>query len=740
MDPKLIAKVKRRDRIARRVITGGGLLIIFCVLAILLLIAEVALPLFLPPTARQHAELPLPAATAAQSALAVGMDEYTETAYLLLREGRFVFFDALTGEALRTIPVAPPAEGAGILRVSNNGLDHTLLWSDGSITIERIVFKPEFDAEGGRTIVAEYKRMVAFPPEARRRDATGLMGRIGEGGGGTAALLLPGGKLEVLTLSISENLFGEQQIQQAAYDVPLALNAPVSAMTMHPLGESLYLATELGTLYRWEISPKDGIAPLPVVQIFPEGEAITAMQPVFGGFSLALGSATGQVEVWFPVRQGEGNEFVFTQIHHLARHAAPVVAIVTNQGNKSLLSIGADGAMHLDYPTNERHLLDIALSQPPQAAFVNTRGNGMITLGDDGIRMWSLQVPHPEASLKAFFGKVWYEGYPAPTHTWQSSAATDDFEPKLSLVPLIFGTLKATFYGMLFAMPLAILAAMYNSHLMNPRLRRVVKPTFEIMESLPTVVIGFLAALWLAPIARVTLGTFFLLIAIVPLVVLVAVFVWERLATLHTVRRVLRGYEFITLVPVVLLAVYLSFVIGEGAERILFNGDLPLWLYQQLGVSYDQRNSIIIAFALGLAIVPTVFTISDDALTNVPRNLTAASLALGASRWQTVWKVVLPSASPGIFAALMVGLGRAVGETMIVLMATGNTPILDWSVFNGMRTMSANIAVEIPEAPFNSTLYRTLFFSAVLLFMATFILNSAAEIVRQRLRRKFGKY
>ena len=155
-------------------------------------------------------------------------------------------------------------------------------------------------------------------------------------------------------------------------------------------------------------------------------------------------------------------------------------------------------------------------------------------------------------------------------------------------------------------------------------------------------------------------------------------------------------------------------------------------------MNFDQRNSIIIAFGLGFAVLPTVYTISDDALTNVPRSLTAASLALGASRWQTVWRVVLPSASPGIFAALMVGFGRAVGETMIVLMATGNTPITDWSIFNGMRTLSANIAVEIPEAPFQGTLYRTLFLSAVLLFLATFVLNTAAEVVRQRLRKKFG--
>jgi len=139
-------------------------------------------------------------------------------------------------------------------------------------------------------------------------------------------------------------------------------------------------------------------------------------------------------------------------------------------------------------------------------------------------------------------------------------------------------------------------------------------------------------------------------------------------------------------------------------------------------------------------VIPIIFTIAEDAISNVPRNLTAASLALGASRWQTAWRVVLPSALPGVFSAVMIGFGRAIGETMIVLMATGNTPILSWSLFNGLRSLSANIAVEIPEAPFNSSLYRVLFLSAVLLFIFTFIINTVAEALRQRFRKKYGRY
>jgi phosphate transport system permease protein len=198
-----------------------------------------------------------------------------------------------------------------------------------------------------------------------------------------------------------------------------------------------------------------------------------------------------------------------------------------------------------------------------------------------------------------------------------------------------------------------------------------------------------------------------------------------------------RGYEVLVAVHVLLLAAALAWLAAPAVEALFFQGDFKQWLFAEAGARFDQRNSIVISFALGFAVIPIIFTIAEDAFSNVPNSLKAASLALGASRWQTVWRVVLPSASPGVFAAMIVGFGRAVGETMIVLMATGNTPILDWSPFNGMRTLAANIAVEIPEAPAGGTLYRILFLSAVLLFLLTSVLNTAAELIRQHLRKKY---
>jgi phosphate transport system permease protein len=199
----------------------------------------------------------------------------------------------------------------------------------------------------------------------------------------------------------------------------------------------------------------------------------------------------------------------------------------------------------------------------------------------------------------------------------------------------------------------------------------------------------------------------------------------------------LPGTEVALLVPILLLGTWLSFQIGGIVERLFLAGDYRSWLLGMLGLGYDQRNSLVVGIAMGFAVIPIIFTIAEDSLSNVPQHLVAGSLALGATRWQTALRVVLPTASPGIFSAIMIGFGRAVGETMIVLMATGNTPVMNWNIFSGFRALSANIAVELPEAPAGGTLFRVLFLAALLLFIMTFAVNTVAEMVRLRLRRKY---
>ena len=152
---------------------------------------------------------------------------------------------------------------------------------------------------------------------------------------------------------------------------------------------------------------------------------------------------------------------------------------------------------------------------------------------------------------------------------------------------------------------------------------------------------------------------------------------------------------------------------------------------------YESRlNAFVAGIALGFAIIPVVFSIAEDALTSVPRSYTQAALALGASRWQAAWQVVLPAAIPGVFAAIVLGFGRAMGETMIVLMASGNASIMSGSIFDSTRTITATIAAELAEAVFGGHHYRILFMIGALLLLVTFLSNMAGEVVMQRLKKK----
>jgi len=268
----------------------------------------------------------------------------------------------------------------------------------------------------------------------------------------------------------------------------------------------------------------------------------------------------------------------------------------------------------------------------------------------------------------------------------------------------------------------------------------------EVMASLPSVVLGFLGALWLAPRIETRVPSVLLVLVLVPLAALAMGAVWSRLPVAWRAR-IRPGYEFLALVPVLGAAAVAGWMWGPALERWLFVvtdpatgqtvADFRLWWPAFTGADFQQRNSVVVGFVMGFAVIPIIFTLAEDALSNVPASLRSGSLALGASRWQTAIYVVVPTASAGIFSALMVGLGRAVGETMIVVMATGNTPILSFNPFSGMRTLSANLAVELPEAPHHSTLYRALFLGALLLFVFTFLINTVAEVLRQRLRDRF---
>jgi phosphate transport system permease protein len=161
------------------------------------------------------------------------------------------------------------------------------------------------------------------------------------------------------------------------------------------------------------------------------------------------------------------------------------------------------------------------------------------------------------------------------------------------------------------------------------------------------------------------------------------------------------------------------------------------WLQGLTGATM-RLNALNAGIALALGVIPTVFSVSEDALRAVPRSFREASLALGASPWQTAWNVTLPAAGAGVAAGVLLGLARAVGETMIVLMASGNAAIVSGSVFDSVRTMSASIAAELAEVVFGSAHYSVLFFLGAVLFTVTFLINVVAGAFVERLRRRLA--
>ncbi len=146
-------------------------------------------------------------------------------------------------------------------------------------------------------------------------------------------------------------------------------------------------------------------------------------------------------------------------------------------------------------------------------------------------------------------------------------------------------------------------------------------------------------------------------------------------------------------------------------------------------------NALNGAILLAIMALPTIITVSEDAINAIPKSYREASLGIGADRWQTVTKVIIPAAAPGIVAAVMLGVGRAIGETMTVLMATGNAAAFPKSMFDSIRTMTATIAIEMGEVPYNTTHYYALYAVAAVLFFMTLVVNLLGEYFVNKFRK-----
>ncbi len=593
------------------------------------------------------------------------------------------------------------------------------------------------------------------------------------------------------------------------------------------------------------------------------GVSITSMHYMIGKMTLLIGDSAGNLATWFRTRPAppqprpdtaDGSMLVRAQVLPGGTSDAHVTAMGGSTRRRTLVAGYSDGSARLFYITSSRLMWEgrNALPEGEAVSMIGLlpRDRGMFAASPASLSYFDIDFDHPEVTVRSIFDRVWYEGYAEPRHIWQSSAGTDEFEPKYGLIPLIFGTLKATFYTFIFGAPIALLAAVFTSEFLHPRAKAVIKPVIEMMASLPSVVLGFLAALVFAAWAEQVVTGLLTISLTLPAMILLGAYLWQLLP--QNVWTRYRWLRFVMMVSLLPLAVMLGMWLGPVIERWLFGDDIRLWLGWEphpvkrspdadprfaspvggwvvlmvpmaallvtvlmtmvvnpmlrnwmrglnrsslaafslgkfilgllgtLGLAYvlawlisgggmglwhwdprgyiaigdagsdtrvwgidlsmmggyAQRNAMVVGFVMGFAIIPIIYTIAEDALSAVPQHLRAASLGAGATPWQTAMRIVIPTAMSGLFSACMIGLGRAVGETMVVLMAAGGTPLLEMNLFNGFRTLSANIAIELPEAAVGGTNYRMLFLAALVLFGMTFVINTVAEVIRLRFRRR----
>lgn len=931
-------RVRTIDATMKIVVTIGGIGVIACVLGIMAYLALKAFPLFTPGSAVERASVAMPAVA---KPISLAVDEYRGSASVLYDSGDLVT-TTLDGKPVQATSRALPSQVkvTAFSPVTETG-QFSIGYADGSVQIGRMAFETEFlsgsDVPAGAQSLAREQRMnldattggyiERTPLDQFRATRPSLQlnapATIAQGKGAIVridlrassnsqflALIREDGTALMNSVSVTRPLGGGQPISRLESE-PIAYVAPKDRSPLPDYffatgdGSGVLCLWSDGTLDRYAKATAakdgDGFVKAETVKLLPAGRRVTAAGMLLGARTLIIGDDQGAVYAGFASRQNsiatpDARHFVIA--HEFSGRGAAITSIAIGQRDRSFIVADAAGYVTARHMTSHKVLAEVQAresassreAKPARLAVVAPKTDGFLTLHEGGsLRSFDFNPGYAESSLYALFGKVWYEGDPAPSYTWQSSAGEDTAEIKYSLIPLMFGTLKATIYAMLFAAPVAILGAIYTSEMLHPHVRNRIKPAIETMASLPSVVLGFIAALVIAPFARDILGAIMLAFFLVPISALAGAYLWQLLPIRITASvSSLRHMSMVSLVLFVsgalsltlagplqswlftpttdeqlvlagsykledraswpaalrdkaeltsedgrdarssglymvkgvlvrpvgkvtdagireviereqlaepalrrwldgtigtpwagwwLLMVPASFIIVAYARMKLLDELLTRGSAARIGTSaalvqlakfaitlfssfllasalaslltsmgldardslfgsYTQRNTLVVAIVMGFAIIPIIYTISEDALSAVPGALRSASLGCGATRWQTAVRVVLPIAGSGIFSACMIGLGRAAGETMIVLMATGNTPVIKWNIFEGMRTLAANIAVELPEATPDQTHYRILFFSGLCLFVLTFVVNTVAEIVRQRFRKR----
>lgn len=825
------------DSIAKYVISIGGIGTILALLLVFLFLLNTALPLF---ESGDISDSKIESFSEKIDFKHGILDEYGVVGVVF--DGKsFVSFSALTGEIIGKKDISEKM----VNYFSYNLKDDSYLIADknriseASVKLQKEIVKsgalsgnPTYKVIEGKIVETDGDTESVYTAEISLENIFEtpekkilLVDGIKSENGRLIAFFTEDKVLHVNSLKLTENILtGEISSEVEEHLIELSSKITKSFpkyMKLNSTGNTLMVFFEDSRYMSFDLRDLNDIKLIEDKKLFNERN-ITYLEMLNGRNTTLIGDDKGFVTTWWPVENSPGN-YSFTKMHDFfSGSESRIKFIASSKRDKSFLMLNDDNIFSMFYMTSEKKLFQEKIENIDGKVVVISGKNSKIAImGGKSFAAYDIDIPHPEATVKSIFGKVVYELRAKPEYIWQSSSGSDEFEPKFSLIPLIFGTIKGTIIAMLFAVPIAIMGAIYTSEFLNKRFKSAIKSSVEIMASLPSVVLGFIAALIVSPfVENIVLGAILSMI-MVPWTLLLVGNLFQLMP--KGLLTMLSRYRFllVTLIPLP-LGVYFGVSLTDFVEKTLFYGDFKLWLhnleyspfggwfiillpvgifitivlyrkifygvyenllenkgyyfagiievikflvltvaclfvtwavaymFSEVGFdlrsdipiigslmgTYIQRNALVVGFIMGFAVIPIIYTVSEDALNAVPAHLRSSSLAAGATEWQTVTKIVLPVAMSGIFSAVMIGFGRAIGETMIVLMAAGNTPIIDMNIFSGFRTLSANIAVELPEAVIGSTHYRILYLAALVLFVMTFVINTIAEIVRQIYRER----
>ncbi len=823
--------VRIEDRAAAMLIRSGGLAVLLTMLGLLAFLVWSAYPLFLGgrvlgERARFKPETPAP--------LWLAVDPAFDRFVTLERDGFFRVHAIDGGEVLARTPALKGGGAPASVRVESGEGWLTLTRDDGSFEIVRAVlgWKPATPNSATETGLARSED----PSQYLQCDDTGCkrwtltaerIGRFKPIEGAAAVDTRGKTRLKRYVAAATEDgiitgvLTGRRALGVGTVRYRLSLDDPTPIDKPEPPGWVFASGSGNWAAAVWRdgtLGVRDRLSESSDVRLVETGEPITVAAMLLGSETLLLGDGRGGVSGWV-VRAGRPR---FIRRRTLGE--APVTSIRPGDRDRTMMVGFEDGSAVMYNILSDKIIVhippvDAGHARPVALAAASPDSRAVFVIDDAGLAAVTSVVPgYAEVSMRTLFGKVLYEGYDEPAYVYQSTGSTQA-EPKFSLIPLIFGTMKATVVAMIVAIPLAVLAAIYSSEFLHRDVRRYVKPTIELLASLPSVVLGFIAAMVVAPYVRDQLPRLMAFALVGPLTIVFAAHAWRaarggsrtewgragRLALIAAAVLLgaavsipagtllehnlfgqagggsiiawlnegtgpaAPGWFVVLLLPVIAILLIIDTVVLGPVWRRLSRDAPARWAYLielgrllgnlavSLGLAYglasaldsagfdprhsifgpySQRNTLVVGLIMGVAVVPIIYTISEDAIHAVPNRLRSASLGVGATPWQTALRVVLPVAGSGVFSAVMIGLGRAVGETMIVLMATGNTPEMSMNIFSGFRTLAANIAVELPEAPAGGTHYRVLFLCGLVLFAMTLVINTTAEVVRQHFRKR----